>query len=84
MRANSVNNASNIQVSEDTKKLLVVKARISELYNDFAGLVAEIEPIESQSARQVKEALLDTSNALMMYLLDRIDENTLSSDYKEM
>lgn len=77
-------NAYNIELSEGTKKLLIVKAKVSDLYEQLSSVIAEEEPIESPESREVKDALLVFSDELMKYIAMKIDEKTIDSGYTKL
>ena len=75
-------NASNIQISETTKKLFIIKAKVSELYCELQEAITAAEVYESGDADEVKRALLDFDGELLQYIAKRMEENTLNTDYK--
>lgn len=77
-------NAAKIEVSESTKKLFIIKAKVSELYNELQEAIIEAEVIESGDGQKVKNALLDFDEELMRYISNRMTEVTLNTNYKQL
>ena len=81
---NFVSNARNVEISETTQDLIILKARVSEVYEELISIMHKINPIEGQADEELKDALLDFNSRLNHYIGECISDNLICSEYKEI
>ena len=76
------NNVANIQVSEETKALLLCRARLSDIYNTVGNIVGDRYREDLPDSFQYAHIKLD--GELVKIISTFIEVTSLQSDYKEM
>ncbi len=75
-------NVANIQLSDNTKALLLCRAQLSDIYNTVGKIVHSRYREDLSEAFQ--EANIKFDNELMTIISMFIEVTSLQSDYKEM
>lgn len=72
-------------ISDDTRGLVIVRAKLAEVYNDLILVLDKIdENGDDESTQRLKGAMFDADAELMHYISKQIDIHLVESGYKQL
>ncbi len=74
--------AHGVSISNDTRELIMVKAKLAKVYADLVLVLNKIDvDCSCEHAQKLKDSLLDADSEFRHYLSNRIDIQLMESNY---
>lgn len=81
----NIENVKNITISEETHKLITLRAEFSVVFKHLLDVIQEIDPhYHLPSTNKVLKSFCEAEKDLMNSVKDRIDEVMLTSEFENI